>query len=262
MSSELEIIRRKGIILETAVLAHTLIGLIIKLKPIKTQFELMRIGSEQDGGYLIPDDIDDIAACFSPGIKTKLTFGKDLFDSFGINFHLADYSIIEPPENVQPLSFTKKFLGPVNNKECITLDSWVKGTTEYDSAKDLLLQMDIEGEEYSTILATSEEILHRFRIIVIKVHNIDKWGHPSFFKIATSFFDKLLQQFNVVHAHFNNHGTIVNVGGVELPEIIEFTFLSKSRSESLGKVTSLPDELDRICDPKQPDRGLPDIWWK
>ena len=262
MSSELEVIRRKGIVLETAVSGHILIGLIMKLQPIKTQFELMRVGSDHEGGYLIPDDIEDIAACFSPGAETKLTFGKDLFDSFGINSHLADYSIIEPPKNVQSLSFTKKFLGPVNNKECITLDSWVKGTPEYDSKKDLVLQMDIEGEEYSTIIATPEEILHRFRIIVIKVHNIDKWGHPAFFKIATSFFDKLLQQFNVVHAHFNNHGTVVNVSGVELPETIEFTFLSKSRSDSLGKVNSLPDELDRPCDPEQYDRALPDIWYK
>jgi len=260
--NELAILRRQGLILEKAVVGHNLIGLIIKLKPIKTQFDLMRVGPDQDGGYLIPDDIDDIAACYSPGVETKLTFGKDLFDSFGINSHLADYSLIEPPENLQPLSFTKKFVGAVTNKEHITLDSWVKNTPEYNFGKDLMLQLDIDGREYSTILATSEEILHRFRIVVIKVHNIDKWGHSAFFKIAESFFDKLLNQFNVVHTHFDNNGTIVNVGGVELPETIEFTFLSKARSESLGYINLLPDELDKPCNTQYHDQVLPDIWYK
>ena len=184
---------------------NSLITLIKKLRPVKTQYELMRVGSNQDGGYLIPDDVEDIVACFSPGVEATSTFEKDLFDSFGINSHLADYSVNGPPEYFTPLSFTKKFLGAYNDNVYITLDDWVKQTSEYESGKDLLLQMDIESSEYATILASSEDVLKRFRTIVMEIHDIDKWSHPAFFYIVNTFFEKLLKNFTVVHLHPNNY---------------------------------------------------------
>lgn len=260
--NELDSVRRRGLVLETAVDANRLSSLISKLQPIQTQHDLMRVGGEHDGGYLIPDDVEGIAACFSPGVEATSTFEKDLYDSFGINSHLADYSVDGPPEYFEPLSFTKKFLGVTNNNVYMTLDSWIKNTPEYSSGEDLLLQMDIEFSEYSTILSTPEEILKRFRIMVIEVHEIDKWGHPSFFKIAEDFFNKILQYFNVVHIHPNNYGTVKNVNGIYLPETLEFTFLAKNRCNVLGYVTELPDELDGPCNPNRPEIALTDVWFK
>ena len=36
--------------------------LILKLRPITTKYELIRIGSENDGGYLLPDDLEGKSA--------------------------------------------------------------------------------------------------------------------------------------------------------------------------------------------------------
>jgi hypothetical protein len=260
---ELDSIRRRGLVIESAVDANRLLGLIRnKLKPIQTQHELMRVGGDQDGGYLIPDDVEGISACFSPGVEHTSTFELDLLDSFGINSHLADFSVDGPPGYLIPLSFTKKFLGPINNNAFMTMDTWVKNTPEFESGEDFLLQMDIEFGEYSTILATSDEVLQRFRIIVMEIHDIDKWGHPAFFQIVESFFDKLLQYFNVVHIHPNNYGVVRNVNGVDLPETLEFTFLAKNRCNVLGNITSFPDELDKPCCPGKDELVLPDIWYK
>jgi hypothetical protein len=241
---------------------NRLISLINKLKPVKTQIELMRVGGDMDGGYLVPDDVEGISACYSPGVEYTSTFEKDLFDSFGINSHLADYSVDGPPPYFQPLSFTKKFLGAMNNDMYMTMDSWVRNTPEYSSVDDLLLQMDIEFGEYATLLATSDEVLQRFRTIVIEIHHIDKWGHVSFFNIVESFFDKLLQHFYVLHAHPNNYGTVVNVGGIELPETIEFTLHAKHRCNMLGYIKNFPDVLDKPCAPHKPELVLPKIWYK
>lgn len=241
---------------------NELITLIKKLRPVKTQYELMRVGSNQDGGYLIPDDVEDIVACFSPGVEATSTFEKDLFDSFGINSHLADYSVNGPPEYFTPLSFTKKFLGAYNDNVYITLDDWVKQTPEYDSGKDFLLQMDIESSEYATILASSEDVLKRFRTIVMEIHDIDKWAHPAFFYIVNTFFEKLLKNFTVVHLHPNNYGTTVNINGIELPQTIEFTFLRKDRIEFKGYCDTFPDELDFPCAPHKSELVLPNIWYK
>jgi hypothetical protein len=50
------------------------------------------------------------------------------------------------------------------------LETWVKSQAEYQLEHDFLLQMDIEGGEYLTLLATPQEVLRRFRIIVLEIH--------------------------------------------------------------------------------------------
>ena len=42
--------------------------LIKALRPVQTKIRLIRVGGANDGGYLIPDDLEGIAACFSPGV--------------------------------------------------------------------------------------------------------------------------------------------------------------------------------------------------
>lgn len=266
MSGEIENIRKRGIVVETAVDANRILGLINKLKPIQTQYELMRVGHDREGGYLIPDDIVGIATCFSAcsSIDSSVAFEQDLHESFGINSHLVNFSMEEVPGYITPLSFIPKFLGPTNNNMYLTLDSWVKETVEYEycGVHQLMLKLDCEGKEYGAILSSSEEILKQFRIIVLKLTDVDKWGHPSFFKIVEDFTNKLLQHFNVVHIHPDNKGIIKNINGIDLPETIEITFLSKKRCKVLGYVNSLPDELDKPCNPDLVDIALPDIWYK
>ena len=43
------------------------------------QTELIRLGSNNDGGYLVPNDLKGISACFSPGVDTKIEFFGLLF---------------------------------------------------------------------------------------------------------------------------------------------------------------------------------------
>lgn len=40
--------------------------------------KLTRIGSSNDGGYLVPDDLDGIKSCFSPGVANNSDFEFDL----------------------------------------------------------------------------------------------------------------------------------------------------------------------------------------
>ena len=45
--------------------AHPLIE---EIRPDTTDKPLIRLGSEADGGYLVPDDLEGIVACFSPDV--------------------------------------------------------------------------------------------------------------------------------------------------------------------------------------------------
>jgi len=56
------------IILIKATKKTKVINLIKKVQPFITQTDLIRIGPKGDGGYLLPDDLVGIEACFLPGI--------------------------------------------------------------------------------------------------------------------------------------------------------------------------------------------------
>lgn len=48
------------------------------LRPRSCSTPLVRIGAEEDGGYLLPDDLQGITAVFSPGVGTNWSFETDL----------------------------------------------------------------------------------------------------------------------------------------------------------------------------------------
>ena len=62
------------------------------LKPKASKTPLIRIGGDRDGSYLVPDDLDGIAACFSPGVNRIKYFEDFLADRYGIESHMCDFS--------------------------------------------------------------------------------------------------------------------------------------------------------------------------
>jgi hypothetical protein len=122
--------------------------LIKDLRPVKTKYDLIRIGGNNDGGYLLPNDLSGVSTCFSPGVDVTASFEIDLCKR-GIGSHLADGSVDSAPSNFTPLSFTKKYLDGVNTDDYMTLEYWVK--REAPLTGDLILQMDIKKNiKYST----------------------------------------------------------------------------------------------------------------
>ena len=94
------------------------------MKPVKTNHNLIRMGGESDGGYLIPDDINDITSCFSPRVSGIADFEYSLA-SKGIKCFLADYSVEKPPLKHTLFHFYKKYLGAKNNSKYMKIDSWI-----------------------------------------------------------------------------------------------------------------------------------------
>jgi len=224
------------------------------LRPVKTKYELIRFGGDNDGGYLVPNDLDGITACFSPGVADNATFEKDLLER-GILSHLADASVDGPPNGIEVASFEKKFLGGVKDEDHITLDQWTNRCGGF--LGDWILQMDIEGSEYETILAAHMHTIRRFRIIVMEMHNVEQWFSPITWGCIKVFFDKLLDFFHVVHLHPNNNCSFLLADEIPLPTTFEITLLRKDRSPDLGFVTSFPHPLDQPNVADKPDRPLP-----
>jgi hypothetical protein len=233
-------------------------SLIHKLRPLDCGYDLIRIGSNGDGGYLIPDDLKGIEYCFSPGVSAIADFESQLADR-GIKSFLADYSVDRPPILRPEFIFDKKYLGTSNGDKFITLSSW-KNKYLPDYRGDLLLQMDIEGFEYEVILSTPDALLDQFRIIVIEFHSLHKLFDPFAFKLISSTFDKLLNSFHVAHIHPNNFPGIFRRGNLVVPRDMEFTFLNKNRVQSPKPQVEFPHPLDRDNVPKR-SLALPKCWF-
>ena len=93
--------------------------LIKSFKIYKTNYKLIRLGEAGDGGYLLPDDLLEISACFSGGAGSTVKFEYDLAN-LGIKCFIADYSVDNlPSPHHQNFIFLKKFLGTENSDEYI-----------------------------------------------------------------------------------------------------------------------------------------------
>jgi len=234
-------------------------SLIKTLQPVKTKYDLIRVGGDNDGGYLIPDDLEGITACFSPGVDVTASFEQDLLNR-GIRSHLADGSVDGVPKGLEVSSFTKKHLGGLYTDQTMTLISWMADHNAFMDS--YILQMDIEGAEYETILAADRNTLNRFRIIVIEVHNAQHWFHPIAWGLVQTFFAKLLEDFHVVHIHPNNNCPFIQYDEVFFPSVFELTLLRKDRAEPEGFVDTFPHPLDQPNVTDKPDRSIPEEWYK
>lgn len=229
------------------------------IKPIHCGHDLIRMGGYQDGGYLVPNDLGGISACFSPGVSDTAEFELAL-NQMGIKCFLADYSVAESPVKNALIDFEKKYLGPIDNEIFMTLNSWVK--EKHPEEGDLVLQMDIEGAEYGVIFDASEELLKKFRMLVIEFHGLDKLIQKAGFELINLTFIKLLKNFSIVHIHPNNCQKTKTYKNIEIPPVMEFTFLRNDRVASRAPIKNFPHTLDIKNVSSKEDITLPECWWK
>lgn len=232
--------------------------LINLLKPVATNKNLIRFGSSTDGGYLIPDDLDGISACFSPGVADCVSFETSCAER-GMKVFLADHSVDQLPAEDHNFHFIKKFIGANTTENFIRLDEWIT-SSNIDGSSDLILQMDIEGSEYEALISSSDEVMKRFRILIIEFHGLHNlWSYP-FFRLAKSAFDRLLKFHSCVHIHPNNARGICKINGLEIPKLMEFTFYRKDSFQISSEVLSYPHPLDKD-NTNFKHIALPKCWW-
>ena len=255
----LNILSRLGIFLVQQTDTSRIYDLLKQLYPLSGDKPLVRLGAKGNGGYLVPDDFQGIEACFSPGVSTFSTFEKECAD-MGMHVFLADASVEQPVELDELLfSFIQKYVGVTSNEDFITLDDWVSlSLSEHNS--DLILQMDIEGYEYEVILGVSDKLMKRFRIIVIEFHSLHQLLNRPFFDLASRVFEKILQSHECVHIHPNNCCGSLNVKSLEIPRVMEFTFLRKDRIDNYAFAKDFPHTLDFDCT-NAPSLILPKCWY-
>jgi hypothetical protein len=234
-------------------------ALLKNLRPLSTDKGLIRMGPSGDGGYLVPDDLEGIEACFSPGVDKVAGFERSCAER-GIKSFMADKSVDEPPGSHRLFSFTKKYVGSKTDDDFMTIDDWVSSSLP-QSSSDLMLQIDVEGYEYESFLSISDALMRRFRVIVAEFHSMEMlWSRPFFYLAATAF-EKILHTHACVHIHPNNYFPTVTKGDLSIPPITEFTFLRRDRVKNASFAGTFPHPLDSD-NTSNPSVPLPKCWYQ
>ena len=189
--------------------------------------DLVRIGSSQDGGYLLPAAaLQNITKVFSPGVGTSSDF-EYFFAERGIPCYLADASVQGPILPNDNFYFSKQFVGSYQSgTEFISFNQWVVANS-LEQERNFLLQMDIEGWEYNNLLYVSDDVLAKFDVLVIEFHRFNDLCLKSVFPFFNLLFQRLLQHYIPVHLHPNNQAGYVKCHDLLVPELMEITFLRK-----------------------------------
>jgi len=249
---------KKGIVLSEATSDEELNKFFCLVRPHRTNHNLIRVGSEADGGYLLPNDLEGISCLYSPGVEKTASFELDIANR-GIKCFMADYSVDSAPFHHENFIFEKKFIGISDDDVYMKLSTWVSKSNAIGN--DFILQMDIEGAEFEVLMDLDEKVLQQFRVMIIEFHDFDGLLNRSSFRLINLTFRKLLKYFEIVHIHPNNSNKPIKYLDYEIFHALEFTFLRKDRIANKSIQTNFPHALDKSCVPNQADYALPSCWY-
>lgn len=228
-----------------------------KFRPVDNGIPLIRVGESGDGGYLVPDDLQGVEACFSPGSDMLWTFESQLANRYGIKSYICDKEERRPANLTEFQNFTPGWLANETSDGFISLRDWIS-QSRLSGSTDLILQMDIEDAEWPVLLGLDLKTLLRFRVIVVELHFLSQLRNRlAFEKLFKPGLDKLFENFDVVHAHPNNCCGTFTIDGVEFPELVEITFHRKDRKKSQNGFRTLPNPQDSKCVPRKDDLKFP-----
>ena len=249
------------------------------LKPYHTNFSnLIRLGRKYDGGYIIDKRvINKTKTIITCGLEAEWSFEKEFqkynrdckifaFDhtvnkKFWINRFLKDLKsllllrkikfnqILDVFKYVEYSSFfsgkNKHFLKKIvpskkNKKNQITISEAV------GKNKDIVLKIDIEGDEYK-VLNEIDKNINKINLVIIEFHEIKK----NIKKI-----EKFIKKTKLrnIHINANNYGKVDNNG---VPQVIEMTLINPKKFRIKNSKTKRSYPLKGL-DFKNHKRG-PDI---
>ena len=88
---------------------------------------------------------------------------------------------------------------------------------------------------------------------------------PMFLKMISGIFEKIYKNFSICHVHPNNCCGIEVYNGINIPRVIEVTFIRNDlvpKYLNKKKPIILPHKLDKKNVIQNEDIAMPKSWWK
>lgn len=214
----------------------------------KSPFPKLRIGKDNDGGYIICD-IPDIKydILISGGVADDISFEEHLCNMYNLKciaFDGTNYCTFNNTEH-KYIKFISKNIGPIIDNENTNLFPLIN---EYN---EIFIKMDIEGAELPWLRCLNEQQLNKFSQIIMEFHF-------PFNDEDAIIFEKLNKTHLLVHFHGNNcPAGVVNHKGIIIPNVFECTYINKKYVD-MSTIELNKDKIPGIVD--MPNCHAPDIF--
>jgi hypothetical protein len=257
----------------------------LRLLQPKIVDDLVRLGNQLDGGYVVSASaVRDSSALLSFGLGGDWSFERDAAQlNNNLTIHVYDHTLGERAIFRSLMSSCRDYLGEQNAQSLLEIRSAIEFYDSYSGffvgdrrthfvervvgnmkgpqeatievafsrlgdLGSLIMKVDIEGDEYAIV----DQILafhDRLAMVVIEFHATEC--------LRAKFLDavsRILQYFEIVHIHGNNH---IGVAADGLPDVLELTFLHKKRCKPISTRERLPvANLDYPNDPRNADHAF------
>jgi hypothetical protein len=242
-----------------------------ELEVISTSgFTKRRVGREEDGGYVILDEIaKGCEVLYSYGVSDDWSFEEDFTEKYNCLARLYDHTI-EPIITDSPkISFKKQGLGTFPTGHLDTLSNHIGENG--DLQKRSILKMDIEWNEWDFLSGIDGSLLNNFDLLILEFHIIPaeyKGSHTPYFtefhkdiyaKFNDEIFGKYLsgvrkikESFCLYHVHVNNSLGIGEYEGCSLPYLLEVGFVNKKFLNSDIEITKEIFPIPELDFPNKP----------
>lgn len=189
---------------------------------IDSTIEFSRFGNQFDGGYVMVHDFNEKDALISLGVGNDVTLDAKLAKIIA-KIHFYDHIVDKLPHSVQNAVFYKEEIGYFKEGS-VTLEETI---LRLQPAGEMILKMDIEGSEWEVLENTVS--LGAFKQIVVEFHGLHQLTNLNYFIKTASALRKIHSTHAPVHLHANNYAPLAILGNSFVPDVIEVTYLSRSR---------------------------------
>jgi len=229
------------------------ISSIVKIsQPRKTIRELIRIGQNSDGGYVV-SPVFETLTCLNLGVGYEVTADLDLIGR-GFRIFAYDGTVPNPLPDESSYKFHQKNIGYEKNNAGMTNLHEIFQTYDGLQGLDLLL-MDIEGHEYK-VFEKEMNLITRAKQVVVEFHGLELLGDLQFSEQFVAVLENLTKSHLPIHVHANNAGGALPIGGASWPTILEITFLAKEYCSNDINFGPFPTALDFPNTLARPDVDL------
>jgi hypothetical protein len=218
-------------------------------------FNKIRLGNQHDGGYIYIDDLANVSQVISCGVSNDVTFDLSCAE-LGKPVMQFDHTVPGPPVQHPKFTFRKQAidgLGRMPN----SVKLWdIVDEVGDRSRSDLLLKIDIDGDEWASFANFPAEQLKRFRQIACEFHWSSRLTDPEYYSLCLRALTNIHQSFFPVHMHANNFVNFSNLMGVPMPEVYEATFVNRDLYRPSTRQKEAPGALDNPNNTEKPDLVL------
>jgi hypothetical protein len=215
-------------------------------------YNKVRLGRADDGGYVCIDDFAGIDTAFSFGINDEISWDRDAADR-GLTIYQFDHTVGDPAPDDARMRFEAKKIDRVSGADSAALIDLIQTHDKGRTRPNIVLKMDIEGSEWTVLEATPPEYLSRIAWIACELHYFQGLVEPVMRKRIDDGLAAIAESFAAVHVHSNVWGGYSNIANVVVPNVLEVTFANRALYRMRPSSASFPTKLDQSCDLHQPD---------